>query len=133
MRFNSKSVLLNDGVNMKVMVDIPEVFEKLDFPEAVWVDAIVNFNNRLNERPTVTEEVLGKPVDILQLEPGTSSIKLSIGVKREDVEAFEDVWFKLKGQIVFKANSFQDVESINITDLIYTNAEGEKVGVFNKT
>jgi hypothetical protein len=133
MRFNSKSVLLNDGVNMKVMIDVPEVFAKLEFPDTIWESAIINFNHVLNQRPSVTEEVNGLPVDILNLENGTSSIRLSIGVKRTDVEAFEDVWFKLRGQIVFKANSFDDVESINITDLVYTNAKGEKVGVLNKS
>ena len=132
MKFNSKSVLLNDGVNMKVIVDVPEVISSFNFPDKVWENAIVHFNTRLNERPSVTEEVNGLPVDILQLERTTSSLKLAIAVKRDDVEAFEDVWFKLKGQLVLKENSWTDVEAVDITDLIYTNAKGEKVGVLNK-
>jgi len=133
MRFNSKSVLLNDGVNMKVMVDIPEVFSKLDFPECIWTTAIREFNNRLNERASVTEEVLGKPVDVLQLERGESSIKVSLGVKRDDVEAFEDVWFKLKGQIVFRDHTCGIVEEVLIKDLTYTDSTGTVRGVLNKT
>lgn len=133
MRFNSKSVLLNDGVNMKVMVDVPEVISSFQFPDSVLDEAIINFNTKLNQRSSVTEEVSGLPVDILQMERGEASIRLAIAVKREDVEAFEDVWLKIKGQVIFKPQSFTDVEAINITDLVYTNANGEKVGVLNKS
>jgi hypothetical protein len=132
MRFDSKSVLLNDGINMKLTVDIPEVLKKLDFTDKVWEAAIINFNNILNQRQTVTEEILGKPLDILQLEYGTASIKLSIGVKRDDVEAFEDVWFKIKGQIVFRDHTCGTVEEVLIKDLTYTDASGTVRGVLNK-
>lgn len=133
MRFDSKSVLLNDGVNMKLIVDVPDVFEKLDFPDHVWASAITNFNHVLNERSRVTEEVNGLPVDILQLENGTSSIKVSIAVRRTDIEAFEDVWFKIKGQIVFRDHTCGVVEEVLIKDLTYTNAKGEVIGVLNKS
>lgn len=125
MRFNSKSVLLNDGVNLKVIVGIPEILEKLEFSDKIWTDAILNFNRRLNERQSVTEQVNGLPVDILNLEYGSSLIMVSIGVKRTDIEAFEDVWFKLRGQILFKPNECPEIESIDITNLTYKNASGE--------
>ena len=132
MRFDSKSVLLNDGVNMKVMIDIPEVFDHLDFPECIWNTAISEFNRKLNERATVTQEVLGTQIDILQLERGDSSIKLAICVKKDEVEAFEDVWFKLSGQIVFKDHTTKEVEEVLIRDLTYKDASGTVLGVLNK-
>jgi hypothetical protein len=133
MRFNSKSVLLNDGVNMKLIVDVPEVIGSFQCSDKVWENAIINFNTKLNGRESVTEEVNGLPVDILQMERGEASIRLAIAVKRDDVEAFEDVWFKIKGQLIFKPQSMTDVEAIDIADLIYVNAKGEKVGVLNKS
>ena len=133
MRFNSKSVLLNDGVNMKLIVDVPEVIGSFQCSDKVWESAIINFNTKLNGRESVTEEVNGLPVDILQMERGEASIRLAIAVKRDDVEAFEDVWFKIKGQLIFKPQSMTDVETIDIADLIYVNAKGEKVGVLNKS
>lgn len=134
MRFNSKSVLLNDGVKVTATVKLPEIFDSLQFPKSLWTSAIKEFNNVLNERASVTEEVLGKPIDVLQLEHG-EDIKLSIVVRRDDVEAFEDVWFKLKGKVDFNLASHPklDVESIRITDLTYTDAKGGVHGILNKS
>jgi hypothetical protein len=134
MRFNSKSVLLNDGVKITAVVKLPEIFDSLEFPKCIWTTAIKEFNNVLNERVTVTEEVLGKPIDILQLEQ-SEDIALAIVVRREDVEAFEDVWFKLKGKVDFNLESHPklEVESIRITDLTYTDASGNVRGVLNKS
>ena len=134
MRFNSKSVLLNDGVKITATIKLPEIFDSLEFPKCIWTTAIKEFNNVLNERASVTEEVLGKPIDILQLEQG-EDITLAIVVRREDIEAFEDVWFKLTGKVDFSLASHPklEVESIRITDLTYTDAGGEVHGVLNKS
>jgi hypothetical protein len=116
---------------MKLTIDVPEIFSTLKCPECVWTTAIHEFNNRLNERATVTEQILGKPVDILQVERKDACVTVKVVVKKEDVEAFEDVWLKLRGNIDF--NQDFSVGAINISNFTYKNATGEITDVLNKS
>lgn len=130
MRFDLKSVLLHDGVVIKVKVHSPEVFSNLKVPIAVWHKAVLAFNKRLNERSSVTEEINNSLVDILQMDDRDV---LQLAVRKEDVESFDNVWFSIKGQVVFKASSESEVEEIVISDLIYKDSAGVVHGVLNKT
>jgi hypothetical protein len=130
MRFDLKSVLLHDGVVIKVKVHSPEVFSNLKVPVTVWHKAVLAFNKRLNDRNSVTEEVNNALVDILQLDDRDV---MQLVVRKEDVTTFGNTWFSIKGQIVFKASSESEVDEIVISDLIYKDLAGNVHGILNKS
>jgi hypothetical protein len=130
MRFDQKSVILNDGVVIKVKVHAPDVFNELKVPIEIWHKAVLLFNRRLNDRNSVTEEINDALADILQLDDRDV---LQIVVKKDHVPQFENTWFSIKGQIVFKANSNTDVEEIVISDLVYKDSKGMSKGIINKS
>jgi wyosine [tRNA(Phe)-imidazoG37] synthetase (radical SAM superfamily) len=130
MRFDLKSVLLHDGVVIKVKVHPPEVFSNLKVPIVVWHKAVLAFNKQLNERNSVTEEINNSLVDILQMDDRDV---LQLAVRKEDAERFDNTWFSIKGQIVFKASSESEVEEIVISDLIYKDSAGKPHGILNKS
>ena len=135
MKFDSKSVLLNDGVSIKVSIHVPEILKSLSISKEIWQIAVINFNKKLNERSVVTENVNGLSADILQLELSEgNSLIMAMSVNRGDVQIFGDKWFGITGQIIFKGNSWNEVEAIDISDLIYKNAGGDTTHrVINKT
>ncbi len=122
MRFDLKSVLLNDGVVIKIKVHAPDVFDNLSVPIEVWHKSVIEFNKYLNERKSVTQEVAGVLIDILTMDDRN---QIQFAVQEKDVDMIGNLWFSIKGQIIFKANSTNAVEEVVITDLVYKNKLGE--------
>lgn len=130
MKFNPNSVLLNDGVVVKVAIHLPSVFDNLQVPADVWVKSVVAVNSLLNARKSVTEQVNGKSVDVLQFD---AKDVVSLVVNKADVKEMTETWFSIKGQIVYKAGSMDDIEEIAIKDLIYKGLDGEEKSVLIKS
>lgn len=132
MKFDSQSVLLNDGVNIQVNINLPKIFDNYTFSPEMWSKTISGLNKLLNERSSVTTEINGKKVDILQVEP-RDPFAIKLVVNKDDIEFFGSTWFSIKGQLVFEENSWDKVEKILISDLIYKDAEGNTHGLLNKS
>lgn len=132
MKFNSKSVLLNDGVNVKLAITIPEVFNQFAISDQIWVNTVKSFNEVLNARQSVTETVNGSSIDILELQP-IGPLVMTAVVKKEDAEKFGKTWFSIKGQIVFCEKSMELVDKIIISDIIYKSEDGTTHFVLSKT
>lgn len=130
MKFDSKSVLLNDGVTINVKINLPNVFDNVIIPPGVWNYSIKKFNQVLNERKSVTTIIGNLPVDILCLGDKNT---LSVAVHREDIQEIASLWFSIKGQIVFKEGSSDTLEEINIDSLFYRDQDGVEHFVVNKT
>jgi hypothetical protein len=130
MRFNPNSVLLNDGVAVKVPIHLPSVFDNLPVSAEIWTKSVMAFNTQLNTRKSVTEQVNGKSVDVLQFD---AKDVVSLVVHKADVKEITEMWFSIKGQIVYKAGSMDDIEEIAIKDLIYKGLDGEEKSVLIKS
>ena len=130
MRFDLRSVLLNDGVVIKVTINPPDIFINLNIPVEVWHKAIVNFNKQLNERRSVTEEINDVLVDILQMDDRNV---LQLAVDKNHVDRINDTWFSIKGQLIFKSKSSNEIEELIINDLIYKDLQGNTQKILNKS
>lgn len=130
MRFNPNSVLLNDGVAVKVAIHLPSIFDNLQVSDDIWTKSVMAFNSLLNARKSVTEQVNGKSVDVLQFD---AKNVVSLVVHKADVKEMTETWFSIKGQIVYKANSTEEIEEIAIKDLIYKGLDGTQKSVLIKT
>ena len=134
MKFNSSSVLLNDGVHIKVMVHSPAVFKGLQVNQSTWVKSVTNFNRTLNERDSVTETINGLKVDVLSMETNTDGLHLVLVVNKGDVQVFGNKHFSITGELIFSPGDVNEVDDIVIKDLLWSsNSEGSKHGVLNKT
>lgn len=125
MKFDSKSVLLNDGVNIILSIALPDVIKKSYISTRVWQRSIANFNERLNERKGVTETINGNSVDVLRLESfpdcPDSPIGLLVVANKEDLDSLKVADFGITGELEFKGNSWEEVQFVNISDIVYTN------------
>lgn len=127
MKFNSKSVLLNRGVNYRYPVETPSSFKHYRFQPDVLRDAIEDFNQKLDKRPHVTMHMEDIKVDVLRLVP-TSEDTLAIWlvVKEKDVDILHEKCFTIKGDVYFVGESEVEVDKMVIKDVMY----GDDTGIF---
>lgn len=131
MKFDSKSVLLNDGVVINVKLHLPNIFDNVIIPPGVWDYSVKRVNQKLNERKTVTTMMLGnRPVDILCL---GNEKTLSLAVRREDIQEVASTWFSIKGQIIFKQGSTDTLDEITISEIFHRDADGVEHTLINKS
>ena len=67
MRFNSKSITLNRGVNCRLKVNVPSEFPIDKIAYDVLESSIKDFNNELDKRRQVKELIGNMEVDVLRL------------------------------------------------------------------
>lgn len=127
MKFNSKSVLLNRGINYRYPVETPSSFKHYRFQPDVLRDAIEDFNQKLDKRPHVTMHMEDIKVDVLRLVP-TSEDTLAIWlvVKEKDVDILSEKCFTIKGDVYFVGESEVEVDKMVIKDVMY----GDDTGIF---
>jgi len=117
MKFNSKSVTLNRGVNVMHPVQLPSALTTYNIPEDIWDESIVRFNKELDARSQVSEIVNGIKVDVLRIKRAMGNVILWMTAKEHDVATIEALTFTLKGQLVFENEKSDAVEKLLINDL----------------
>lgn len=125
MKFNSNSVIMDGGCQVKFDVYIPAALLDIEISNDVWQKAINEFNKKLDARSSVTTEINGVKVDILKVEllkepPLTyvfapDAIILLVVIKEEDISKIADVYLCLTGHLTF------DLDSGKVDDMIIKN------------
>lgn len=125
MRFNSKSVLLNRGINYRYPIETPPVFKQYKFRPNVLREAVDEFNQKLDKRPHVTMHMNDVKVDVLRIVP-TSDDTLAIWlvVKEKDVDTVHETHFTIKGDVYFEGESDVKVDKMVIKDVMYSDDRG---------
>lgn len=125
MRFNSKSITLNKGFNLRLKINIPEEFPIGKISNDILESAIKDFNNILDNRKNVREIVDNIEIDILRLGLTAETFYLWVFVKKEDVKQIEggSINFTFSGKLVYGDNDDLP-EKVIIDDLIYKVTEG---------
>jgi hypothetical protein len=132
MKFNSKSVLLNRGENLKCKITIPKALQSYEIPDEIWDASINKFNNELDARHQVSEIIKDIKVDVLRIHHLMGDLILWMAVKANDASTIESLQFTLKGKLVFENDTTKNLESIIIEDLLYGSPDGEKQSIFKK-
>ena len=133
MKFNSKSVILNGGKEVKVEVDIPPAVGHRMISSKIWEDSISEFNNRMDTRTQVSEIISGTSVDILRLDRSNQNVFLWMFAMEEDMPLIRSLHFILKGRMVFEniVPDNDNIEDVLLDDLLYTTDMGER-SIFRK-
>lgn len=132
MKFNSKSITLNRGINVKVNVVIPPKLETYTISPVVWEKSIKQFNLELDERPQVSEIIRGIKVDVLRVNRTMGCVVLWMTAKEKDIETINRLEFKLSGKVVFEDEKSDKIEMVLIKDLLYALPSGEPRSIFKK-
>ena len=133
MKFNSKSVTLNRGINLKVSVAIPPIMDSYQISDDVWNEAMVDFNKELDNRSQVSEIVDGVKVDVLRINTRiVGTVILWMMVKESDVEVVENMVFTLSGTVVFEDETSNVVEKVIVKDLFFGSPDGVRRSIFKK-
>lgn len=118
MKFNSKSVLLNDGVPMNLKVHFPDGMPSSAISSDKWVNALLKFNSEvLNTRASVSEKCKGHDVDVLYLTLVDGHIEINMVGYRHEVPDLLDTKFTVTGQLVYTSNTTLD--EIVIKNVLY--------------
>lgn len=124
MRFNSKSITVNRGVNCKLKVNVPSDFPIDKIAYNVLESAIKDFNDVLDKRRQVKEIIGDMEVDVLRLGITAETFYLWVFVKEKDIDFLKDkISFTFSGKLVYGDNDIFP-EKIIIEDLIYKVTEG---------
>jgi len=132
MKFNSKSVTLNRGINLKVNISLPSKLSSYAISPDIWEESIKQFNKDLNERSQVSEIIKGIKVDVLRINRSMDSFVLWMSAKEQDVDLINQLQFTLAGKIVFEDDKTDKVEGVLIKDLLYGSPNGEHRSIFKK-
>ena len=132
MKFNSKSVTLNRGINLRVRVEMPPVMYSYDISNDVWSDAIIDFNKELDNRSQVSEIIDGVKVDVLRINRNMGIIYLWMMVKENDSEVVGNMTFTLSGTVVFEDETSNVVEKVIVKDLFFGSPDGGRRSIFKK-
>jgi hypothetical protein len=129
MKFDSKSITLNRGVNLKVEVILPPKISNYIILDDVWEESINEFNKELDERSTVSEIVRGIKIDVLRINRTMGNVVLWMTVKENDIDTVNALKFILKGKVVFEDDKSNKVERMIIQDLLFSDQwPGEVIG-----
>jgi len=132
MKFNSKSVTLNRGINLRVSVAIPPVMDSYEISADVWDDAMVDFNKELDTRSQVSEIIDGIKVDVLRINRNMGTVYLWMMVKENDAEVVGNMVFTLSGTVVFEDETSNVVEKVIVKDLFFGSPDGKRRSIFKK-
>lgn len=124
MKFDSKSVTLNRGVNHRLNVEIPLKLDSYVLNENIWNEALDNFNKRLSNRDKVSAHIGDIKVDIIRLSKTMGKTVLWVVVKSKDIDDLNKVSFKLKGQVIFEEDSDTKVNKMVIRDILFGDVDG---------
>lgn len=131
MKFNSKSVTLNRGVNLKVNLEIPSALTSYPISGEIWEESLEEFNKQLDERRQVSEIIDGVKVDVLRLKRAVGDVFIWMSAKEKDIPMIEKLRFTFKGKLVFENKDSNKVEKVLINDLLYGDLSAEK-SIFRK-
>jgi hypothetical protein len=131
MKFNSKSVTVNGGTNLKVNVEIPSLLHCYQLSPPVWDESLEEFNKELDTRRQVSEIIDGVKVDVLRLKRVSNEVFIWMTAKEKDIDKVKDIRFTIKGKLVFEDDKSDKVEKILIKDLLYGNSPTEQ-SIFRK-
>ena len=125
MKFNSKSVLLNRGINYRYPIETPPAFKHYKFHPDVLREAVDEFNQKLDKRPHVTMHMDSLKVDVLRIVP-TSDETLArwLVVKEKDMGTIHETHFTIKGDVYFEGESDVKVDKMVIKDVMYSENKG---------
>jgi hypothetical protein len=124
MKFDSKSVLLNRGINYRLDVEIPPKLSSYILDENIWNEALDNFNKRLSNRNKVSAHIGDIKIDVIRLGKNVGNVVLWVIAKSNDTDALGKINFKLKGQVIFKEDSDVKVDKMVIRDILFGDTEG---------
>lgn len=136
MKFDSNSVLLNKGIEVKVDVYIPTFLMDYDIPDEVWRKAIAEFNQKLNQRKTVTQKINEIEVDVLKIESvdedeyhignlRMGAVILLLVAHQNDIYKISDIHFCLTGQLTFEGNT-NIVDGMTIKNITYGGSNSKQ-------
>jgi hypothetical protein len=139
-KFNSKSIIMEQGIQVKTDVYIPGFLMDYEIPDEVWSEAIVEFNKKLNVRTSVTQKINGIDADVLQIAPIEDTIDdlrmgavvLLLVVRGVDVEKIADIHFCLTGQLIFKLGTTTEVEQMIIKNITYGGEDSKKFRILEE-
>jgi hypothetical protein len=131
MKFNSKSVTVNGGTNLKVNVEIPSLLSCYQISPGMWDESLEEFNKELDTRRQVSEIINGIKVDVLRLKRVSTDVFIWMTAKEKDIDEVKDIRFTVKGKLVFEDDKAIKVEKILIEDLLYGAPAAEK-SIFRK-
>ena len=125
MRFDSKSVIMNRGINYRYPIETPSAFKHYKFHPYVLREAVEEFNMKLDRRPLVTMHFDKVKVDVLRLVPTSDdTLALWLVVKEKDVDIIHEKCFTIKGDVYFVGDSDVEVDKMVITDVMYSDDKG---------
>jgi hypothetical protein len=132
--FDSKSVLMKGGVELKADCYIPTFLMDYDIPESVWEKAINDFNKKLADRPSVTCEIKGMDVDLLRVEVAAQAKEfLAMGavavyliVRKKDVEEILGIHFVISGFVTFDEKKGKKVDGMVIENITYGGDDSKR-------
>jgi hypothetical protein len=125
MKFNSKSVVLNRGVNYRYPIETPPVFKHYKFRPDVLRNAVNEFNQKLDLRPHVTMHIDGVKADVLRLVPtADDTLAMWLVVKEKDVDKIHEICFTIKGDVYFDGDSEVNVDHMVIQDVWFNDSHG---------
>jgi len=128
MRFNSKSITLNKGFNLRLKVNVPEEFPIDEIAYDVLEFSVKDFNNILDNRKNVREIIDNIEVDILRLGLTAETFYLWIFVKEEDVNKIErgSINVTFSGKLVYNSDNDISPERVIIEDIIYRMSDRDE-------
>lgn len=125
MKFNSKSVLLNKGINYRQPLQTPSVFSKYKFAPDVLRNAVDEFNKKLDKRPHVTMKLNGVKADVLRIVPmAENALAIWLAVKEKDIDTVNKICFTIKGDVYFEGDSEVNIDHMIIHDVLFDEGHG---------
>src|ERR1035437_3534679 len=125
LKFNSKSVVLNRGVNYRYLIQTPSGFSKYKFSPEVLRKAVEEFNQKLDRRPHVTMRIDTIKADVLRLVPITDdTLAMWLVVKEKDIDKMNEICFTIKGDVYFAGDSDVNVDHMIIHDVLFNDNHG---------
>lgn len=127
MKFDSNSVMLRGGSQLKLDVYIPAALLSIDIPDNIWQSAVDNFNEKLNKRSNVTIEINGIGMDVIKCEVvrevlEIGAIVLLVVMREDDYGKIADTIFRLNGYLTF-SDGTDIVDEMTITNICYDESK----------
>ena len=134
MKFNSKSVTLQDGVQCFIELNVPLALLDYSLDDNHWKIAMQEFNKKLDARPSVTFSADGLTLDILQMEieekQSIEVLSLRVVAKEEDLRRLETIPFQITGHLTFKPKT-DIIEKMVIDNVTFGGDDHKKFCIFN--
>ena len=125
MTFDSKSIMMNKGINYRHPIQTPSMFLQYKFAPDVLKKAVDEFNQRLKKRSRVTMQVKNVKADVLRVVPtGEDTLALWVAVKEKDVDTMNKIQFTIKGDVYFEGESEEKVDHMVIHDVMFDGDHG---------